>query len=55
LEFNSSSVLAPRPSTPPVVGQEDYIDERARNTFASLREELVAGLCEDPLERKKLR
>lgn len=45
----------PRPFSPPVDDQEDYIDERARDTFASLREDLVAELCEDPLERKKLR
>lgn len=36
-------------------GQEEYIDEATRVTFASLKEDFVGKLCEDSQERKILR
>lgn len=35
--------------------QEEYIADEQKATFASLNKDFVSELCEDPLERKKLR
>lgn len=40
----------PSPST-----QDDYVDEEAKITFANLKDDFVAELCEDALARQKIR
>lgn len=40
-------------SRPPT--QDDYVDEEAQATFAKLKDDFVAELCEDPAARQIIR